>query len=309
MERLRRFAQSVKDASWGTTVERVSRNPLYGGLRLVPQVGLAPIGPDPDSELEEFAHVASGSVPTRDPATKRLVYADDSAIVLVMVPGGKFGMGGRDPSQTDPDDGADEDEASVREMTLSAFFLAKHECTQAQWKVLAGGEAPSRFREGTEAPRRAAEQVSWEDCQKRLPELGLALPTEAQWEYACRAGSTTRFCFGDEGNALSAYAWYIDNTRSTVHPVGQLKPNEWGLHDMHGNVWEWCEDAYEAYASTRSGPMRDPVGVKGSGDRVNRGGSWNNTARLARSAFRFKDVPGHRFASLGLRPARAVTAN
>ncbi len=152
------------------------------------------------------------------------------------------------------------------------------------------------------------EQVSWDDAQEFLGKLNLMektntyrLPTEAEWEYACRAGSTTRFCFGDEEAELEDYAWYEENSEGKTHPVGQKQPNAWGLYDMHGNVWEWCQDWYGDYPA---GPVTDPRGPDTGEYRVLRGGSWGNDSRNLRSAVRDYNNPDFRHYNFGFRVAR-----
>jgi formylglycine-generating enzyme required for sulfatase activity len=145
------------------------------------------------------------------------------------------------------------------------------------------------------------------------------LPTEAQWEYACRAGSKTRYCFGDDEARLGDYAWYRENSGNTAHPVGEKKPNTWGLntahpvgekkpntwglYDMHGNVLEWCQDRYEGGYYAKS-PMDDPTGPTGGSNRGYRGGSWDYAARYCRSAFRYGIFPERWYSVLGLRVSR-----
>ena len=155
---------------------------------------------------------------------------------------------------------------------------------------------------------RPVEQVSWDDAQEFLAKLNLMekidtyrLPTEAEWEYACRAGSTTRFCFGDKEEKLGEYAWYGDNSEGKTHPVGQKQPNAWGLYDMHGNVWEWCQDWYGDYPA---GPVTDPRGPDAGEYRVLRGGSWDNDTRNLRSAVRNYYYPDYRSDIIGFRVAR-----
>jgi formylglycine-generating enzyme required for sulfatase activity len=170
------------------------------------------------------------------------------------------------------------------------------------------GENPSYFKDcGEDCP---VEQVSWEDIQEFLKKLNqiektdkYRLPTEAEWEYACRAGGTSSFCFGDEVAKLGAYAWYDENSEFKTHPVGQLKPNAWGLYDMHGNVYECCQNWYGKYPA---GSVTDPQGP-GSGEyRVLRGASWNFVARFTRSADRGHYDPDFRENDIGFRVARAL---
>ena len=124
------------------------------------------------------------------------------------------------------------------------------------------------------------------------------LPTEAQWEYACRAGTTTNYSFGDDGSDLGDYAWYRENSNSSTHPVGGKQPNAWGLYDMHGNVWEWCSDWYGDYPDRA---VTDPTGTRTGSSRVRRGGSWNYDAEVCRSANRRKYNQLNRFSSNGFR--------
>lgn len=202
---------------------------------------------------------------------------------FMLVPAGEFEMGANDGHS---------DERPVHRVQISRpFYLGKHPVTQAEWEAVVG-ENPSYFK-GV-GP---VEQVVWEDAQefvRRLnekePGLGYRLPTEAEWEYAARAGSTAAYCFGDEEDQLGEYGWYAQNAGGETHQVGQLKGNSWGLRDMHGNVWEWVQDWYGKYSEQA---VTDPSGpVKGT-DRVIRGGSWDHGARPCRSAFRFIDGPSH----------------
>ena len=175
------------------------------------------------------------------------------------------------------------------EVTLTkGFWMLETEVTQKQWKAVMGTN-PSFFK-GDDLP---VESVSWNDCQEFCEKTGLQLPTEAQWEYACRAGTTDAYA----GN-LDEMAWYYSNSGNKTHPVGTKKPNAWGLYDMHGNVWEWCQDWYGDYPS---GSVTDPTGPSSGYSRVVRGGSWDNDARICRSALRDGVVPGDRGNYLGFR--------
>jgi formylglycine-generating enzyme required for sulfatase activity len=178
---------------------------------------------------------------------------------LVLIRPGKFIMVGAGTHQ--------------HEVTLSKpFYMGVTEVTQAQYEAVMGTN-PSNFK-GAANP---VDGISWNDATdfcKKISEKtrqAVCLPTEAEWEYACRAGTESAFSFGDDPSALGDYAWWGGNSDGTTHPVGQKKPNAWGLYDMHGNVWEWCADWYGAYPTD---PVTDPSGPATGRYRVLRGGSW-----------------------------------
>jgi formylglycine-generating enzyme required for sulfatase activity len=216
--------------------------------------------------------------------------------VFCFIPSGRFIMG----SPAD-EEGRFDVEQQVEVTLTRPFWLAKTVVTQSQWEAVMGSN-PSEFR-GAEMP---VENVSWEDAQSYIAKLNekrvlpegwkFALPTEAQWEYACRAGEKGPY----SGGALDEVAWYCDNSGGRTHEVAQKKPNAWGLHDMHGNVWEWCADWLE------DAPLMggiDPAGPSSGDYRVFRGGSWSFDASYCRAARRNGDRPGLRLYLLGFRPA------
>lgn len=219
---------------------------------------------------------------------------------FVKVPPGTFMMGS--PSN---EPGRGNDEKRHRVTLTKGFYMQTTEVTQGQWKAVMGSN-PSKFKNcGDDCP---VEKVSWNDVRKFIRKLNqreggnkYRLPTEAEWEYAARAGSTGKFCFsGDNGN-LRKYAWYDRNSGGKTHPVAQKQPNAWGLYDMHGNVYEWCQDWYGDYPSAS---VTNPTGPSGGSYRVVRGGSWDFYARLCRSAYRYSFTPGGRFSNLGFRLLR-----
>jgi formylglycine-generating enzyme required for sulfatase activity len=223
---------------------------------------------------------------------------------LVQIPPGEFMMGGNKFDNEKP----------VHKVKITRpFYLGKYVVTQQQWEAVMGSH-PSL----TEGAKNPVEQVSWDDCQVFLEKLNarfaagkkgkFALPTEAQWEYACRAGSTTRYCFGDDEASLGEYAWYSNNSRGYTHPVGKKKPNAWGLYDMHGNVWEWCQDWYDHGYYAKS-PTDDPVGPATGSERVFRGGGWGREARGCRSASRARAKPGSQGGNLGFRASLVPATN
>ncbi len=220
---------------------------------------------------------------------------------LVLIPPGEFMMG-----SPESDTSAYMNEKPQHRVRITKpFYLGAKEVTQGQYEQVMGTN-PSRF---TGDAQRPVEQVSWHDavefCRLLSQKEGRTyrLPTEAEWEYACRSGSKTRFCFGDDESQLGEYAWFAGNNANTTHPVGQKRPNPWGLYDMHGNVWEWCADwhAGDYYAQS---PLDDPVGPSSGEFRVLRGGSWYDSPYFARSADRLRLTPELRFHYLGFRAAR-----
>ena len=219
-------------------------------------------------------------------------------IDMVSIKGGTFMMGS--PSN---ESGRDNDEVQ-HQVTLKSFIMGTHEVTQGLWKAVMGNN-PSNFN-GDNLP---VESVSWNNVQEFIKKLNqltgkkYRLPTEAEWEYACRGGSTTAYCFGDNSNSLGDYAWYDNNSGNRTHEVGTKKPNAWGLYDMHGNVLEWCNDWEADYPTT---PQKDPTGPSSGSNRVNRGGSWNNNAQNCRSANRNNNNPDNRNNNLGFRLALSL---
>lgn len=200
--------------------------------------------------------------------------------------------------------GGDE-ERPQRTVNVSAFAIGETEVTQAQWKAVMGTD-PSALK----GDSRPVEQVSWDDavafCQQ-LADLSaqtVRLPTEAEWEFACRAGSTTAYSFGDDAANLGDYAWYGNNSGFESHNVGEKSPNAWGLYDTHGNVFEWCSDWYASdYYGTRPDPDTAPQGPATGNRRVVRGGSRGNLASTLRSSYRLGQAPDSSTALVGFRVA------
>jgi formylglycine-generating enzyme required for sulfatase activity len=201
---------------------------------------------------------------------------------MVGLPAGQFLMGSPD---SDPD--ADKSEKPQHLVKVNSFAIGKYPVTQAQYQAVMGTN-PSNYKNN---PQNPVEWVYWNDAQafcKKLSQITgktYRLPTEAEWEYACRAGTTTRFYFGDDANQLGDYAWYDGNSQYTTHPVGQKKPNAWGLYDMSGNVWEWCEDNW--HYNYENAPRDGSAWLTNDNDdRILRGGSWFNFPYDCRSAYR-----------------------
>lgn len=220
------------------------------------------------------------------------------SIVMCWIPAGSFQMGS--PSS---EARRFADEGPVHTVTFaSGFWMGKYEVTQQQWQAVMGSNPARNFGVGNNYP---VYNVSWNAIQTFESTLGNAfnLPSEAQWEYACRAGTTTRFYWGDDDAIFSAirdYAWYDVNSWSTTHAVGVLRANNWGLCDMNGNVEEWCEDWYGSY----SGSVTNPTGPASGSNRVLRGGSWTDNPAYCRSAHRFSQIPVGGYYDIGFRLVR-----
>ncbi|HUU91132.1 MAG TPA: SUMF1/EgtB/PvdO family nonheme iron enzyme [Phycisphaerae bacterium] len=245
-------------------------------------------------EADGPAHQTDGAPPSAPE-----VITTSTGIRMVRVPAGAFRMG---------DDAGEDDEKPAHTVRISAFHMDVTEVTQESYQALMGRN-PAKFKN----PGHPVERLSWpaavKYCNMRSVREGLTpcydpgtfacdlsadgyrLPTEAEWEYACRAGSTAAYAFGDDVRRLAAHAWFRENAGKTTHPVGSKKPNAWGLSDMHGNVAEWCNDLYgESFYATAGG--EDPGGPASGEERVLRGGSWRTSAAACRSAARFSEPPG-----------------
>jgi formylglycine-generating enzyme required for sulfatase activity len=214
---------------------------------------------------------------------------------FALIPAGEFRMGSTLRA----------DEIPMHTVHISKpFYLGIHEVTQGQWEAVMGNN-PSQFKGDANRP---VETVSWEEVQQFIDKLNTReggtkyrLPTEAEWEYAARAGSKTAYSFGDDNSQLDKYAWFEGNAGKTTHPTGTRQPNAWGLYDMHGNVWEWVQDWYDKYTVE---PVTDPQGPTSGSRRVLRGGSWITDAGNCRSASRNNDAPSGRSLRVGFRLLR-----
>ena len=224
--------------------------------------------------------------------------ANGVSFTMIAVKGGTFTMG----ATSEQTSSAYNDELPTRSVTLSDYYIGETEVTQELWRAVMGSN-PSNF---TGNMQRPVEKVSWNDCQtfiSRLNELTgetFRLPTEAQWEYAARGGNQAQGRLYSGSDAIDGVAWYKSNSSSTTHPVKTKAPNELGIYDMSGNVWEWCSDWYGSYSSAA---QTDPTGPSTGSYRVCRGGGWNGYASGCRVAGRFHDAPTISYFSLGLRLA------
>ena len=344
VEKRAEFARTIEERStngpeasalWAAAIASIGdlgECPAYRGLRLTPQLGLLPIGRDPDSGLWEFAYLQTGAAPQRDASSGTIAVDEESALVLVLLPGGRFVMGAqsgsRDEDNYDPQ--AIDNEQPVHEVELEPFFVSKYEMTQGQWERFTGRN-PSVYAPGIEIDDREmdrthpVEKVSWTECDETLRRLGLALPTEAQWEYAARGGTSTPWWTGAEKETLLGAANLADQSGVrvgaqwpgiadwpglddgwAVHaPVGEYRPNPFGLYGVTGNVWEWCRDWYTMYED----PVRGVDGERPTEDhrwRVSRGGGHTHEASFARSAKRNNSSPETSINHLGVRPSRAL---
>lgn len=216
---------------------------------------------------------------------------------MVEVEGGRFNMGG-----TAEQYNTDDDEFPIHVVSLDDYMIGETEVTQRLWTAVMGNN-PSSF---TGEPDLPVEYVTWYDCHQFIDKLNeltghtFRLPTEAEWEYAARGGKYTHYYQYSGSDDINEVAWYGDNSGNTTHVVASLKPNELGLYDMSGNVFEWVEDYYGPYDMM---PIESPTGPESGEDRIRRGGSWNGSTKGPRVSFRINELPGWHSNAYGLRLA------
>ena len=291
--------RSGSDRSPAST-QTVTMEPHLQAERRLPQ-GLKEVASAAYPSVEGLASGSEQAQERQRAAVKELglpleVDCEMTGMRFRLIPAGEFVMGS-------PSNEADRniDEGPQRTVKLTKpFYMGVTDVTQAQYQRVMGSK-PSEWK-GDNLP---VEQVSWNDatefCRRmsQLTGLTITLPTEAQWEYACRAGTTTPYYFGSNANQLGDYAWFTSNSGSKTHPVGTKKPNAWGLYDMHGNVWEWCQDWFQD--SYNGLAKSDPQGPQSGADRVLRGGGWSYDALNCRSAARGRDAPDYTYGGYGVR--------
>jgi len=316
--------------AWDECRRAIAANPAYHGLDLAPQRALEPLRADPTSGLWEFWHVPSGARPAADDAGAWIL-REETGLVLVLLPGGAFDMG----ATRAIDQLAGPECEPVTRVVLEPYFVSKYEMTQAQWARvhLANPSHAQVPRVGSDDPLRPVEKISWVSARQTLAKLGLQLPTEAQWEYACRGGTSTVWASGDTRADQQAWAnladeelrrrggpsgWdyepWNDGQRDTC-AVGRYRANGFGLHDVHGNVMEWvaedCFPEYELPPRPGDGLRTGPSAARPEFNQIPhaaRGGGWQTTAARSRSSHRY-GVREPLSEAIGVRPARPVEAD
>ncbi|MEZ5335343.1 MAG: formylglycine-generating enzyme family protein [Methanolobus sp.] len=248
------------------------------------------------NERKENENIRTGCSKIHENGNVYKVYTNSIGMEFVLIPSGKFMMGTTKDATSRP----------VHEVTISKpFYLGKYPVTQREW-VLIMGSNPSSFKGHDKHP---VEQVSWDDAQDFVAKLNskeatdkYRLPSEAEWEYACRAGTTGKYHFGNKESDLEDYGWY---SGKTTHPVGLKKANPWGLYDMNGNVWEWCEDKW--HSSFEDVPVDGSAWESGSSSlRVDRGGCWSSLSRFCCSALRSANIAKDNMGFTGFRLLKEV---
>ncbi|MDY5125940.1 MAG: SUMF1/EgtB/PvdO family nonheme iron enzyme [Prevotella sp.] len=278
----------IDGTSMGTST--FSGNLAYGKHTVYAELN----GKRTDSETIDVTMGSTAALPNVTLLFNKTFTVKGVTFTMVAVEGGTFMMGATSEQGGD----AYDDEKPVHQVTLSSYYIGQTEVTQALWEAVMG-KNPSGFKRNN----KPVEQVSWDDCQDFVIKLNqltgkrFRLPTETEWEYACRGGKKSRGYKYSGSNTIKDVAWYDGNK---THPVATKSPNELGIYDMSGNVWEWCQDRYGSYSSAA---QTNPTGVSSGTYRVIRGGSWLNSARRFRSSYRSKNPPDFRVDCLGLRLA------
>ena len=326
---LRQRSIIASKTKWDEAIVSIVNAPIYNGLQITPQLGLIPLGVNAQG-LWEFGHLLSGDMPQKNDAGEWDI-REETCVVLVLLPKGKFWMGaGADASEPNFDPRAADIEKPVHEVSLDAFFISKYELTQSQW-LRVQKDNPSAYLPGQEqggitvSAVHPAEHMTWEQAKETLWKMDLILPTEAQWEYANRAGTQTVYWAGNDIADMrgrlnisdrvarergSPSSWKFEpelDDGYTIHaPVGRFVPNNFGLHDTAGNVWEWCLDRFGAYTLPTN--LGDGMRIVDDGERYTfRGGGFRASSVHARSADRYsiyaQDYSAY---DVGIRPARAL---
>ncbi|HGY91141.1 MAG TPA: hypothetical protein ENK43_08230 [Planctomycetes bacterium] len=345
LEKRRKDSEALVDATlvkaeplWRACAARMRRSSRYQGFVARSQEGLIPLGPDPNSGYEEFLHWAShergAPYPHRDEAGLLTPFNATTGVILILLPAKTFMQGAQASSANMPnyDPSAEEDELPPHPVSLASYFIGKFEITRAQWMRMSGGHDPSYWNPDTSGGRLddetclmlPLENVTWFNGGKVLRRFGLSLPTESQWEFAARAGTTSPWSFGDDVFQCAKYANLADESflegfgAGVIYeqgikdgfpmtaPVGSFAPNGYGLYDVHGNIWEWCEDAFGPYDGGHA-PGTGLLLKPSTEERVFRGGCFSYLAIRARSANRDKLLPETPLYNLGLRAVRAVS--
>ncbi|HKW15812.1 MAG TPA: bifunctional serine/threonine-protein kinase/formylglycine-generating enzyme family protein, partial [Candidatus Krumholzibacteria bacterium] len=335
------FAESIRErsidaprAAWSAAIHSIADTracPRYGGLVIEPQIGLLPLGRDAESGLWEFAHLRSGKPALRG-SDGKLIMAEETGIVLVLMPGDCFAMGMSAEMQADGTRQADfdrarDDQLPVHRVCLDPFFMSKYEVTQAQWLRLTGTN-PSHIQPyrdyGTYVTslRHPVENLNWQMAEEFAHDIGLVVPTEAQWEYAARAGSPGPYYCGRDYHCLETYENILDETARVPgrpggwryapwfdgfvdsSPVGFYAPNAFGLYDMLGNVTEWTHDWFGSYTLPVAPGTGERLVPRGT-ERVVRGGAYYFFWERISCQMRFNLKP-HSFEQIGVRLARGL---
>jgi len=311
------FAQSIKantlegySIQWQKAMDAIATSDRYGKMKIKPQEGLIPLQLNPSTGLYEFLDLQTheGELPKLG-ANGTIEITSKTGIIFVLIPAGVSHVGSQstDPQGLNYFDDPQLSETPRDDVALDSFFIAKYEMTAGQWFRFTHVNPSSTFNENlAQAFLFPVEQVSWTVSFNTLAQMGLQLPTEAQWEYACRAKSSTPFWFGKTDAELMQAAWYIKNSENHVHPIGEKLPNPFGLFDVHGNVWEWCQDEYGFYNKIKARP-RD--GLRSTPHETNhpiRGGGFLDSAKFSRSASRGFFPADNRVNFVGVRPVRQL---